>query len=275
MEFIGEYLKTARVSKKYDISYVAEELKISKNILLNIENDNFSEYLNNVFLIGHLRSYAKFLNLDEKEVINRFKIQRSFNNNESNTEISKPIKTNNFAYLPKYISISSALIISVSFYFLFIKPNSLDLDYAITPNVPENMSSNLEKIEMNLILLNDDSEKLLQNKEIIIEQKIEDITSSSAIASLLNNNVYKKSLDINLKFLNSTWIQLRNTHDEIIFSKLMNTGDEYNYNSSQQLNLTAGNAGNIVVSLNGIVKGKVGKVGEIVDSIIIENIFNQ
>ena len=49
----------------------------------------------------------------------------------------------------------------------------------------------LEKIEMNLILLNNDSEKLLQNKEIIIEQKIEDATSSSAIASLLNNNVYK------------------------------------------------------------------------------------
>ena len=41
---------------------------------------------------------------------------------------------------------------------------------------------------------------------------------------------------ITLKFLNPTWIQLRNKDNEIIFSKLMNQGEEYSYNIIQNLN---------------------------------------
>ena len=54
----------------------------------------------------------------------------------------------------------------------------------------------------------------------------------------------------------------------------MNKGDEYSYDLSKKFNLTAGNGGNIVILLNGIVKGKAGKLGEVIDSLIIDNKFN-
>jgi len=78
-----------------------------------------------------------------------------------------------------------------------------------------------------------------------------------------------------VKFIDSTWIQLRDEKDNIIFSKLMNQNEEYSYNLSKNFNLTAGNAGNIVVSIDGVVKGKVGKLGEVVESLIIDSNFNQ
>ena len=53
----------------------------------------------------------------------------------------------------------------------------------------------------------------------------------------------------------------------------MNQGDEYTYNISENLSLTAGNAGNIIISLDGKVKGKAGKAGEVVDSLIIDSNF--
>ena len=38
--------------------------------------------------------------------------------------------------------------------------------------------------------------------------------------------------------------------------------------------ITSGNAGNILVLINNNVKGRVGSVGEVVDSFIIDNNFN-
>ena len=55
---------------------------------------------------------------------------------------------------------------------------------------------------------------------------------------------------ISLKIIKPTWIQVRNTIDEIIFSKLMNINDVYNYSIKDNFAITSGNAGNIIVSNN-------------------------
>ena len=112
------------------------------------------------------------------------------------------------------------------------------------------------------------------NISIIIHESDQFVTSSSAVASLpVEQDAKMKKQQISLKFLNSTWIQLRDKNDKIIISKLMNPGDEYTYNLSDNLSLTAGNAGNIIISLDGKVKGKAGKGGEVVESLIIDSNF--
>ena len=54
----------------------------------------------------------------------------------------------------------------------------------------------------------------------------------------------------------------------------MQRGDEYSYSQKDNLSLTAGNGGNIIISFNGLVKGKAGRLGEVIDSLIIDNNFN-
>ena len=66
MEFVGEYLKDARIKKNLNLLKISQELNISKNLLEDIENDYFPEYINTVFLIGHIRAYAKLLNIDHE-----------------------------------------------------------------------------------------------------------------------------------------------------------------------------------------------------------------
>ena len=100
------------------------------------------------------------------------------------------------------------------------------------------------------------------------------MNSSSAVASLPNQDSINISNTINLKFLNPTWVQLRDKNNNIILSKLMDQGEQYSYDVSQNFYLTAGNAGNIIISLNGEVKGKAGKLGEVIDSLIIDHNFN-
>ncbi len=274
MELIGKYLKNIRESKGYTISKVSKELNISLGILEEIENDSFPNYLSTVYLVGHIRSYSKFLELDEKEIIKNFKIQASYNLDESKKEISKPVKKNDFSNFPKMISIGSVFAISFIFYLFFIQPSNIKNNFAITPDVPENMSSNLEEIEMEVVLQNN-SNKIFdkQKNDINFNMQKQNIHSSSAIASLPDKNLDSDLKKITLKFNNPTWIQLRNKDDKIILSKLMNQGDEYTYNAQEKLNLTAGNAGNIIVSFDGVVKGKAGKAGEVIDSLIVEKFF--
>ena len=112
-------------------------------------------------------------------------------------------------------------------------------------------------------------------KPDIIEDQDPFISSTSVIASFpISNNINIDDNTVTLKFLNPTWIQLRDSKNNVIIGKLMSKKDEYSYKISENLNLTAGNAGNIIILLDGEVKGKAGKIGEVIDSLIIDNSFN-
>ena len=54
----------------------------------------------------------------------------------------------------------------------------------------------------------------------------------------------------------------------------MDEGEEYSYKADLKYNITAGNAGNILVIMNQDVIGKIGKFGQVVDSIVINKNFN-
>ena len=281
METVGESFKRARKSQKIDLNTVSQDLKISESLLGDIENNQFPSYINVTFLIGHIRSYAKYLNLDEKLLIENFKIQISFDGNNLNNEMRKPnTPVIQFSFF-KALSFVSIIAISSSFYFLFISSNDLQPEYAMTPNIPENLESILEEIEMKLSLEKklivdalDNTSQIIADSSQIIEDKDVLISSTSAIASLpiLNDKNLADKI-VTLKFLNPTWVQLRDSKNNVIISKLMSKKDEFSFKISENLNLTTGNAGNIIILVDGVVKGKVGKIGEVIDSLIIDNRF--
>jgi len=74
--------------------------------------------------------------------------------------------------------------------------------------------------------------------------------------------------------LDDTWIQLRDVNDEIVLSQLMNKNDEYSYDVDLNYSITSGNAGHIMVLIDQTVRGKIGKKGEVVDSLVLNKEFN-
>ena len=281
METVGESFKRARKSQKINLNTASQDLKISESLLGDIENNQFPSYINVTFLIGHIRSYAKYLNLDEKLLIENFKIQISFDDNNLNNEMRKlSTPVIQFSFF-KALSFVSIIAISSSFYFLFIPSNDLQPEYAMTPNIPENLESTLEEIEMKLSLEKklivdtlDNISQIIGNSSQIVEDKDALISSTSAIASLpISNDKNLADKIVTLKFLNPTWVQLRDSKNNVIISKLMSKKDEFSFKISENLNLTTGNAGNIIILVDGVVKGKVGKIGEVIDSLIIDNRF--
>ena len=90
MEPVGQILKINRERKNLILSDVSKELKISEEILYNIENGYLQNDIDIVFILGHLRAYCSFLNLNENEIVSKFKNENLPTQNK-NLEIKRPI----------------------------------------------------------------------------------------------------------------------------------------------------------------------------------------
>ena len=185
-----------------------------------------------------------------------------------------------FIISSKNVSLFSIIFISACFYFLFIKSNNLEHNYSIIPDLPENLQSEIEEIEMKSALkaINTNPSiniiDVLNSDQNILDDQFVGIESSAVASFPLKNDLNDLNYQIRLKFLKPTWIQLRNKKDQIVFSKLMNENDEYSYLIADNYVLTAGNAGNILVLINGEARGRAGKNGEVIDSLIIHSDFD-
>ena len=257
---VGSTLKKNRELRKVSINKVSEELKISKEILSRIENDEIVKNTDIVFYIGHLRSYSNFLDLDTQNIVKKFKEELSYSKEVLARNISKPAFTENKSNFVKIFSGSLILTIFISFYYLFVNEKSGEKQYALVPEVPDIYVPVIEKAEINL--LNNQNQEI--NKKNI---------SSANASNLVSVNEFSNKF-ITLKFLNSTWVQIRDKSDNIILSQLMEKDEEYSYGSNLGYNITAGNAGNILVLIDDDVRGKLGKYGEILDSYVLDSKFN-
>ena len=267
MDSIGQKLQKTRKLKNLKISDVSKELRISEEILKNFETDNLQDDINTVFLIGHLRSYCGFLDLDQTEILRQFK-DSQIRTDKLDIEIKRPVDDKNFLFSNKLISFALIITIFSSFYFLFIEVDKPKREYALIPDLPENYIATIEKANVT------------SSSKIKINEKYENdnlakqdttLNSSSAIASV-SKNAENKSI-ITLKFLDDTWIQLRDVNDEIVLSQLMNKNDEYSYDVDLNYSITSGNAGHIMVLIDQTVRGKIGKKGEVVDSLVLNKEF--
>ena len=261
MKTVGQILLIARNSKNLTIIDISNELKISKSIIIDLENDNIKNNPDIIFNIGHLRSYSNFLELDTDKIVEKFKNDLSFNTKEEKKNIT-PIVENSFFKIEKLFAASLIFIIFTSFYFLFIDQNDNEVNFALVPDIPESMEPIVEKA-------NTFNNKLSKSIDV---NNSDLINNSSVIASI----EFEKDVTsvATLKILNPTWIQIRDESNNIVLSKLMDKDEEFSYDLSLNYRITAGNAGNILVIINSDVRGKIGKYGDVVDSLILESDFN-
>ena len=72
MESVGELLKHEREAQGKAIDDVARATKLSRLILEALEADHFSVLPAAVYVKGHLRTYARFLGMDEDAIVDKY-----------------------------------------------------------------------------------------------------------------------------------------------------------------------------------------------------------
>jgi cytoskeleton protein RodZ len=70
---IGQILRDARLSQSKDIQEVSQTLKIRQIYLEAIENNDFAQLPGKIYVIGFIKTYAEYLQLDGEEIIRTYK----------------------------------------------------------------------------------------------------------------------------------------------------------------------------------------------------------
>ncbi len=123
MPSLSEELKQKRESKGKTLAEASESTRISLKFLKAVEENQMQSLPGEFYIKGILRSYSRYLGLDEEEILDKYyqELKQKNHNGEKNTNIKRNFfhnpKTKNF--LKNFsISIIFLLLISLSLYLI-------------------------------------------------------------------------------------------------------------------------------------------------------------
>jgi cytoskeletal protein RodZ len=76
MDSLGEKLRSARESKGLDFEYVGRETNIARRYLEALENEDFSKFPGEPYIMGFMRNYGEYLGLDVNELLSLYRALR-------------------------------------------------------------------------------------------------------------------------------------------------------------------------------------------------------
>jgi len=240
-------LKSSRESKNITIEEAAKTLHVSVVILKNLENGELDKLANDVFTIGHIRTYLKWLGINPSLIIGDFK-------NVQNTELkSKNLKIN-VPYGFKLSKFTASLISLILFILIILIYKNLNkaeqLPYVSTSNIQDSLKE--DKI----------TNLKVKNAPEINNTSKEDLDEESNSKSMPENVALENNY-IYIKAIEDTWIEIQRNNSEVLITKIIKKDEKIKIPYEKDLILVTGNAGSIIIHINGKTINNIGMPGEV------------
>ena len=240
-------LKSSRESKNITIEEAAKTLHVSVFILKNLENGELDKLANDVFTMGHIRTYLKWLGIKPSLIIGDFK-------NVQNTELkSKNLKIN-VPYGFKLSKFTASLISLILFILIILIYKNLNkaeqLPYVSTSNIQDSLKE--DKI----------TNLKVKNAPEINNTSKEDLDEESNSKSMPENVALENNY-IHIKAIEDTWIEIQRNNSEVLITKIIKKDEKIKIPYEKDLILVTGNAGSIIIHINGKTINNIGMPGEV------------
>ena len=273
-EFLKDFTKniiSIRKSKNFNQDQISKLLNINVNIIASLENGDLSKLENNVFVLGHIKTYLKWLNINYDMFLENI----NSNNKYKHKIPNKPIVLNlNFL---KFLNIKfgkSTLIIFIIIFsiisstiLVFIWNNLLNKSVNlvsgpnyINKNISRDESENSTTIYSNEVEKHDTN---TNNEELVTDEKNINVDVNDKDQPLLNNEINNSISSIVIYAINDSWIEIQDKNSNIIISKILNKGEQESINYEEGLKLITGNAGGIKIKINEVIIENIGENGEV------------
>jgi len=121
----GRYLKAIRVQQGISIEEVAYETQISIRKLMLIEDEDHEQLPEKDQVQALLRDYARWLGVDEDDIVDRYEINRSFFYQTENSDSEAPLKHNKRSFLRFFLALVVLIaVVGLSAYaYFYYQPN--------------------------------------------------------------------------------------------------------------------------------------------------------
>jgi len=243
LKIASSKLKSQREKLNITIEEVSAELKLEKEIILSIENNNFSMFKSYLFLKGYLNNYANFLNIEvylpelKKKNSIKFKIKK-------NKHKSKIKKNSLFKGI--------LLLFFITITFLFYKTNtnlvvennavleknkSIDTGNTNLNKEKDNSSVEVEEDQSNIPIAEFNAD--LQQKDKLDNKT--DIAISIPESNVQISDVIDEKL-LEIEYNGDSWTEILDSNGDIVFFDLAKDGDTLKFNIATPFEVLLGNA---------------------------------
>lgn len=238
MESFSEQLKRQREEKKIRLSDVAVQTRISMKFLEAIEAGNF-EILPETYIRAFIRDYAKAIGLDPDDTIKRFdlhieSVRAASQEKEEESSENAGGKQINLSGTQKVgLGIAGVIILAVLSYLAFSPQKK--------PQITTNQYS-------------------YENTQAANQRKFD----SAYAATKTQSDSSRLVLDA----VDTVWVNLV-IDDGRTYDLLMKPGTKASFWGKKKFDLTIGNAGGLLISLNGHEYPPLGKSGVVIRNVTI------
>ncbi|MGF7185750.1 cytoskeletal protein RodZ [Desulfitispora alkaliphila] len=237
---VGQMLKQARKEKGISVREAEEKIKIKGSFIEAIEDEDFSKIPGRIYVIGFLRSYAKFLGLNTEEVVNMYKSEYPEKEPSpvEQEEVKGFEKRNSNAY---YVIIASGLVVVLFFGAMFFS-NQQESDNIVSEN------------DAGI------SEPINQGEEIEIIDEEEPEPQEETPKPVAEYDHVEVIVDIQG---GPCWVEVVKDGRRD-YTGMLQPGETYKYIGESQVQITFGDAATANVTFNGEDVGIVGGAEQVV-----------
>lgn len=270
---IGELLARARKDKKKTLDRIAKDLRIHSEKLKALEEENFAVLPGRAYVLGFLKSYATYLELNADHVVELYKRYHSDTEFKKNYTLPKapPRRTPNKQIL--WIAGLLALVIYVTWYITSSPSSTVDqavLDEKAAQSVAAGLNGEAEGTGENAANITVDPEleaSLLEwagaDYEAVPEAPVTpQVEAVADIEKDAATQTVAASQTAVLVAKSENWVQVIQGNGVSLLSKVMAAGEEFEFEVKEGVTITTGNAGALMLKSDdeNISLGKNGEV---------------
>ncbi len=285
IETVGTRLRKVREEKKIKLSQISKALCIRESFLTALEEGEYEVFPALVYAGGFMRSYAVYLGVDEKEVMQQFHKETEYMIEKSAEVPVAPTKN----VIPSKKLLFSLLILIGVGYGIIQLLNGKKEEETIVENptavieVMENPVAEIEETQKQDVSIENEnansaditpvegsvSENLTNSEETVKKEKTALVMENTEPENPFTGETYgaKEGSRVSLLATNMVWIEVKSA-DKVIFTRVLKKGESYNAPVLGNVaTLKTGNAGAISIYLDGQFRKVLGREGHVLKDV--------
>lgn len=261
LETVGAELRAARLKKAEEIDAVAAKLKIKKEILQALEESDYARHPPKVYAIGFVRAYARYLGLDAEAMVVRYKAEISGRVSDRSPQLNFP-EAHEESGFPVVTLFLVAAVVGLLGYGAYNLTQPVDVAGA-----PQVVSEDEAKRLAEEAARNQPGPLGLPADPLLFAQQM---AAPEAAPPKVYGDV-EGVVRITLRATEDCYVRIRDlwadTGPKVIFEQTLVKGEAYKVPNRGGLWLRAGNAGGLMVEIDGAPLGPLGKPGDTADRV--------
>lgn len=234
---LGQALKEAREARGLSLDRIEEETKIRKKYLAALEEEQYHVLPGRVYTKAFLRTYARLLGLDADAVLAEFRAQNPLETREAaaGDRPAVPAEGRKKPVFRRFLLLAGVIVVLVAFNSLY---GAVRGGWPVPEGPPSGPGVGV------------------QNPPAVEPEPVPEEEPEPPAAA--------EGLDLVLQVVDgSCWVRVT-VDGEQVFEGTVPAGQTMSYRAGRDIGLRLGNAGAVLVQLNGEDLGRLGQRGEVV-----------